>query len=326
MQTNLSYILLFCCFFFIKISLAQDIKQIQKTEIPVVKKDTLLFNKKDSLFSTKKDSLLLKNKDSISIDSLKPKETVEDIITHIAKDYTIQNAKEKTVTLYDEANITYTDIDLKAGHIVIDYKKNTLFAKGIKDSTGYVQRPIFKQGNEESEQDSMIYNFKSKRALIYGLKTKQGEMFTYGEKTKRVNDSTVYIRNIRFTTSDKEIPDYYISTNKAKLVPGKKIIVGVSNLVLADVPTPLFLPFAYFPMTETSVSGFLIPAFDTGSSDRGIGFQNGGYYFAMSDYADLTVLGDAYSNGSWGTRISSNYNKRYRFSGNFSFNFEFCVL
>ena len=37
---------------------------------------------------------------------------------------------------------------------------------------------------------------------------------------------------------------------------------------------------------------------------------------------DLTVLGDVYSNGSWGTRISSNYNKRYRFNGNFSFNFE----
>ncbi len=75
-------------------------------------------------------------------------------------------------------------------------------------------------------------------------------------------------------------------------------------------------------MTETSVSGFLIPAFDTGSSDRGIGFQNGGYYFALSDYADLTVLGDVYSNGSWGTRISSNYNKRYKFNGTFSFNFE----
>lgn len=288
----------------------------------MIKKDTMLVAKKDSLFSAQKDTLFLKKKDTISIDSLKPKETLEDIIVHIAKDYTIQNAKEKTVILYDEANITYTDIDLKAGIIVIDYKKNTLFAKGIKDSTGYVQRPIFKQGNQESEQDSMVYNFKSKRALIYGLKTKQGEMYTYGEKTKRVNDSTVYIRKIRFTTSDKLIPDYYISTDKAKLVPGKKIIVGVSNLVIADVPTPLFLPFAYFPMTETSVSGFLIPAFDTGSSNRGIGFQNGGYYFAMSDYADLTVLGDVYSNGSWGTRVSSNYRKKYRFSGLFSFNFE----
>ncbi len=274
------------------------------------------------MFDAKKDSLLQKNKDTISIDSIKPRESVEDIIIHVAKDYTIQNAKDKTVTLYNDANIKYTDIDLKAGIIIIDYKKNTLFAKGIIDSTGYNQKPIFKQGNEESEQDSIIYNFKSKRAIIYGLKTKQGEMFTYGEKTKRVNDSTVYIRKIRFTTSEKKNPDYYIATDKAKLVPGKKIIVGVSNLVLADVPTPLFLPFAYFPMTETSVSGFLIPAFDTGSSNRGIGFQNGGYYFALSDYADLTVLGDVYTNGSWGTKISSNYKKRYRFNGTFSFNFE----
>ena len=201
-------------------------------------------------------------------------------------------------------------------------KKNTLFAKGIIDSLGYNQLPIFKQGGQESEQDSIIYNFKSKRALIYGLKTKQGEMFTYGKKTKRVNDSTIYVRNIRFTTSEKKIPDYYIATNKAKLVPGKKIIVGSSNLVLADIPTPIFLPFAYFPIGETSVSGFLIPAFDTGSSSRGIGIQNGGYYFAINDYMDLTVLGDAYSNGSWGMRLSSNYRKRYRFNGSFNFNFE----
>lgn len=303
-------------------SFSQDIKSKEKIVIPSVKKDTILQKNKDSLKLQKRDSLLLKKKDSLKIDSIKPKETIEDIITHIAKDFTVQDAKNKTVTLYNEANITYTDIDLKAGIIIIDYKKNTLFAKGIIDSTGYNQRPIFKQGDQESEQDSILYNFKSKRALIYGLKTKQGEMFTYGEKTKRVNDSTIYVRKIRFTTSEKDNPDYYISTNKAKLVPGKKIIVGVSNLVLADVPTPIFLPFAYFPMSETSVSGFLIPAFDTGSSERGIGFQNGGYYFAINDYVDLTVLGDAYSNGSWGVRLSSNYNKRYRFNGAFSFNFE----
>ena len=282
----------------------------------------MIAKKTDSLGFVKRDSLLLKKTDTIKPDSIKPKETIEDIITHIAKDYTIQDAKNKTVTLYNEANITYTDIDLKSGIIIIDYKKNTLFAKGIKDSTGYTQRPVFKQGAQESEQDSLLYNFKSKRALIYGLKTQQGEMFTYGEKTKRVNDSTIYVRKIRFTTSDKDNPDYYITTNKAKLVPGKKIIVGTSNLVLADVPTPLFLPFAYFPMSETSVSGFLIPAFDTGSSTRGIGFQNGGYYFAINDYVDLTLLGDAYSNGSWGVRVSSNYNKRYKFNGTFSFNFE----
>ncbi|MFC4269582.1 putative LPS assembly protein LptD [Polaribacter marinivivus] len=322
MQSNLSYILLFCCFFFIEIGFSQDIKSKEKTIVPLPKKDTILKKKLDTLPNIKRDSLLAKKIDTTTKDSLKPKEILDDIIVHVAKDYTIQNAKEKTVTLYNEANITYTDIDLKAGIIIIDYKKNTLFAKGIIDSTGYTQRPVFKQGSQESEQDSLIYNFKSKRALIYGLKTQQGEMYTYGNKTKRVNDSTIYIRKIRFTTSDKENPDYYITTNKAKLVPGKKIIVGTSNLVLADVPTPLFLPFAYFPMSDRAVSGFLMPTFDTGSSNRGIGLQNGGYYFAINDYVDLALTGDAYSNGSWGLRINSNYNKRYRFNGNFSLNFE----
>ena len=33
----------------------------------------------------------------IAKDSLKPKETIEDIITHTAKDYTIQDAKKRKV-------------------------------------------------------------------------------------------------------------------------------------------------------------------------------------------------------------------------------------
>ncbi|MGK0414116.1 MAG: hypothetical protein ACJA1B_002336, partial [Polaribacter sp.] len=95
-----------------KIGFSQDIKSTEKIVVPAVKKDTTFFKKKDSLPILKKDSLLLKNKDSIALDSIKPKETLEDLIVHTAKDYTIQDAKNKTVTLYNEANITYTDIDL----------------------------------------------------------------------------------------------------------------------------------------------------------------------------------------------------------------------
>ena len=302
---------------------SQDIKKKKELSTTSIKKNILIPKIKKTLPSKEKNTLLQKKIDTSLFDTIKPKETLKDIIIHDAKDYTIQNAKDKTLTLYNEAVLIYGEIDLKAGIIIVDYNKETLFAKGIIDSTGYTQRPLFKQGNEETEQDSLIYNFKSKRALIYGLKTKQGEMFTYGEKTKRVNDSTIYVRKIRFTTSDKEDnPDYYITTNKAKLVPGKKIIVGTSNLVIADIPTPLFLPFAYFPLGEKSISGFLIPAFDTGSSNRGIGFQNGGYYFAINDYVDLAVRGDAYSNGSWGLRGLSNYNVRYKYSGGFNLSFE----
>ena len=96
MQSNLSYLLLFCCFFFIKIGFSQDIKSTEKIVIPSVKKDTIPTKKIDSLPVLKNASLIIKNKDSVSLDSIKPKESIEDIITHVAKDYTIQNAKNKT--------------------------------------------------------------------------------------------------------------------------------------------------------------------------------------------------------------------------------------
>ena len=65
---------------------------------------------------------------------------------------------------------------------------------------------------------------------------------------------------------------------------GKKIIVGGSNLVLADVPTPVYLPFAYFPLTDKRTSGFIIPSWGD-SNSQGFFLQNGGYYFAINDYA-----------------------------------------
>ncbi|WP_271406055.1 putative LPS assembly protein LptD [Tenacibaculum soleae] len=320
MRTNLTYILLVFYLFCFQLSVAQD---FGNTKIPnqKTKKKPSLDTPKDSLPKINLKDLLPIKKDSINNDTIKPKEVIEGIITHNAEDYTIQNAKNKTVTLYNNAQVTYTDIDLKSGIIVLDYKNNTVYARGIKDSLGYHQRPVFKQGGQESEQDSIIFNFKTKKALIYGVKTVQGEIITYAQKTKRVNDSTIYMRRLRFTTSKKKIPDYYIQTNKAKLVPGKKIIVGGSNLVLADVPTPVYLPFAYFPMTNKRTSGFIIPSWGD-SNTQGFFLQNGGYYFALSDYFDLTLLGDLYTNGSWGLRADSDYYVRYKFSGNFSVRFE----
>ncbi|CAI8337574.1 MAG: LPS-assembly protein LptD [Flavobacterium sp. SCGC AAA160-P02] len=323
MQSNLSYILLLLLLLFFQINVkSQDIKPKGKS-IPRITKDTIPKFNLDSKKRIKNDSLPLKQQDSIQKDSIKSKEAITDVITHFGKDYTTQNAKDKTVTLYNEAHVTYTDIDLKAGIIIVDYLKNTLFAKGIKDSTGYHQKPIFKQGSQESEQDSMLYNFKTKKAIIYGIKTKQEPgIFVLGNRAKRVNDSTIYMRKIRFTTSDKENPDYYIGVKKAKVVPNKKIVAGLSNLVIADVPTPVFLPFAYFPLGKNRSSGFIFPALQTSTSNRGIGFQNGGYYFAVNDYVDLELLADIYSNGSWGFRSRSQYYVRYKFSGNFNLSFE----
>jgi hypothetical protein len=93
-------------------------------------------------------------------------------------------------------------------------------------------------------------------------------------------------------------------------------------MVIADVPTPLALPFAYFPMSEEkSVSGIIIPSYND-SNTRGFSLQNMGYYFALSDNYDLTVLGDYYTNGSYAMRFESAYATRYKYRGNVNIRFE----
>ncbi|MCO6176186.1 LPS-assembly protein LptD [Flavobacterium sp. NRK F10] len=262
--------------------------------------------------------------DSIKKDSVKPKKpTLEGIVKRVAKDYEKFDQKNKQLTLYNEAELYYTDIELKSGIIVLDYNKSEVYAGRIKDSAGnYSQYPVFKQGNNVIEPDSIRFNFKTKKALVWNSRTKQGEMNIKAEISKRENDSVYFMRNARVTTSKNiDDPEYYFLIRKVKFVPKKKVVAGLTNMVIADVPTPIGLPFAYFPMTDESTSGFILPT-PGQSNQQGYFLQNGGYYFALSDYYDLAVLGDYYTNGSYGLRFESSYAKRYKFNGRMNFRFE----
>jgi len=270
------------------------------------------------------NSSLNTSKNTTKTDSLKKKKNVlEGIVKMNAKDYEKIDQKKKQLTLYNEASIKYTDFDIKAGVIVYDYEKKQVYAGRIKDTSGnYIQRPVFTQGSNVVEPDSIVYNNITGKALIWNSRTKQGEMNIKAEISKRENDSVVFMKSARITTAkDIDDPEYYFYVTKVKFVPKKKVVVGPTNLVIADVPTPIILPFAYFPMSEKSNSGFIIPT--PGQNNRqGYFLQNGGYYFALSDYYDLAILGDYYTNGSYGLRAESSYAKRYKFNGRFNFRFE----
>lgn len=260
---------------------------------------------------------------NIKNDSNGKKPLLESKIKRKAVDYEKFNQKTKQITLYNKAEVYYQDIELKSGIIVIDYDKSEVYAGRIKDSTGaYTQRPVFKQGSNVVEPDSIRFNFKTKKALIWNSRTNQGEFNVKAQITKRENDSVYFMKGTRFTTAkDIEDPEYAFVTDKVKFVPGKKVVVGVTYMEIAKVPTPLVLPFAFFPMTEKARSGLIIPSYND-SNTRGFSLQNGGYYFALSDNYDLAVLGDYYTNGSYGMRFESSYAKRYKFNGNLNLRFE----
>ncbi len=275
--------------------------------------------------NTNKSTLSAKNEtDTIKKDSIKTKVFLEGKVKYKSVDYARIEQKKKLITLYDKAELYYQDIELKSGIIVMDYEKNEVYAGRIKDSTGaYTQFPNFKQGANVIEPDSIRFNFKTKKALIWNSRTDQGEFKVKAAITKKENDSVYFLKGARFTTSkDVDNPEYYFQTNKVKFIPNKKVVTGVTNMVIANVPTPIALPFAYFPMNkEVSVSGILLPSYND-SNTRGFSLQNGGYYFALNDHYDLTVLGDYYTNGSYALRFESSYAKRYSYRGNINVRYE----
>ena len=261
-------------------------------------------------------------KDTIYSDTPKNKLILDDV-RRKAKGYIKINNKEKIITLFDNAELYYMDIELRSGIIKFDWETNVVSAGRIKDSLGnYIQSPIFKQGGDEINPDSLRYNFDTKKALIWNSRTTQNEMNVFSSATKKENDSIYFIKEAKVTTSKNlDDPEYYIRVRSGKFIPKNKIIAGPSNLYIYDVPTPIFLPFAYFPLTEDRNSGFIFPTIGQ-NNRRGYFFQNGGYYLAPSEYFDLTLLGDYYTNGSYGMRVESSYRKRYSFNGRLSLRFE----
>ena len=244
------------------------------------------------------------------------------MVNYTAIDYMRLSPRENKMYLYNQARIEYGDMIIEAGLIVIDNEKNEVFAYGIPDSTGaYTQKPVFTQAMRTIEPDSIRFNFDSERALVYNSRTQEANFNVKGEVTKRENDSVYFMRNVRFTTSeDVDNPEYFFFARKIKFVPDKKIVTGLVNMYIADVPTPIGMPFGYFPMTEEETSGFIIPS--VGDTQYGYNLQRGGYYFAISDYVDLLALGSYYTNGSYNIEGASNYAKRYKYRGNVSVRYE----
>jgi len=195
------------------------------------------------------------------------------------------------------------------------------FAYGSLDSAGKVMgKPIFKEGNDVYNMDSIHYNFDSKKAKIYGVITKQGEGFLHSKMTKKMPDNTVNLIGGEYTTCDLEHPHFYIYLTKAKVIPNKQIITGPAYLVIEDVPLPIGIPFGFFPNRKGRHSGILIPRYGE-ETNRGFYLQQGGYYFGMSDYYDLALTGSVYSFGGWDLNGKSAYRVRYKYSGSLNLSY-----
>jgi len=302
-------------------------KIVPKNEINAMTDDTSEIVRQTNIENPLSDSISNDStivKDSLNITTVKKIEVdedgLDDIVNYKAEDSIVYDIPNKTVFLYGRATIKYQEMDMAAGFIKYNWDSSEVYAHEMfDDSLGYVKHVEFKDGSGEYIAREARFNFKTKKGKSFGLVMKEGEGFLHGEQVKVVNDSTLYIKNARYTTCDLDDPHFYVEISKAKVLKDKMIVGKPADVVIAGVRTPLFLPFAMLPSMKSKGTGLLQPSYGQ-SGDLGFFLNNIGYYWHINDKVDLTTTADVYTLGSWALHMTLAYKKLYKYTGSFNFN------
>ncbi|CVI71096.1 putative LPS assembly protein LptD [Alistipes sp. CHKCI003] len=250
---------------------------------------------------------------------------LDDIISGKNKDSLVYDLANNTVYIYNEGDVTYQTSNLKADYMRINMETKEIYAYGKADTVEgkpSVTHPVFQEGASSYTMDTITYNIDSKKAKIKGVATQEGDGWLIGGSVKKMPDNTINIQHGKYTTCDETgHPHFYLAMTKAKVIPGKKVITGPAYLVMEDVPIYfLGIPEGFFPISSGPKSGLLMPTFGE-EYTKGFFIRDLGYYFTFGDYADLAVRGGIYTLGSWEASAESRYIKRYKYSGNFGFEY-----
>ena len=301
-----------------------------KEKTPLTNTDSTIVLHKDSVLKSNVDSIITKDSSRVVItDTIHKKDTVtlaedgeiKDIINYKATDSLVYDMETKRMLLYNTADVKYQKIKLNANLVDFDWTTFTLGARGSGDSAGRpAGNPVFSEDGKEFKADSMKYNFKTKKGLVYHVVTKEGEAYIHSEAVKKNDDESWYGKYSAYTTCDLDHPHFYFKAKKVKIIPEKVMVSGPANLWIGDIPTPLYVPFGIFPVKQGQRSGIVLPEY---GQDAVLGFflRNGGYYWSINDYVNAKLTGQVSTNGTFGFTGASQYALRYKFTGSFSFSF-----
>lgn len=229
--------------------------------------------------------------------------------------------KTGTMVMWDEAYVTMGPQELKAAEIQYTAQKGLVRAFGRPDSTGKViGKPVFKDGEMAYHANEMLFNFNTKKGLIKGIVTKEGDGIIQSKVIKKTQDIPVFMEDNIYTTCNLEHPHYGIWSKRMKVIPKKAIVSGPFVFQLNDVPLPLGFLFGIFPATGKTSSGIITPSFGE-SADRGFFLRDGGVFLSISDYMAARITGSFYTLGGWSAGSELNYRKRYSFSGRMAFSY-----
>ncbi len=256
------------------------------------------------------------------IDSLSRYSPVDDTVYYEAADSIVFYIPERRVFFHNQVKIRYEFFRLETGYAWLNMETGWVYGYGIPAGDTLVQKPIFYYGTDRYDLDSLRYDLRARRGQVFGLRQSLQDEVLAGRAIQVNPDGTFYLKSGYYTTCTAHPPHFYITSTRLKLYPGERIVSGPLYAVVGEVPVPIFLPFGYFPLTESRSSGIILP-FVGQAADRGFFLRGLGYYWAINDYMDLRFLADLFTRGGYRTELLWTYRKRYWYDGQLSIQHSF---
>ncbi len=268
----------------------------------------------------------------VDLDSVKlSEESLDAAIDYNSQDSMWFDIENETVYLFGDAYVTYNSLKVTADYIEFNMGDNIVLASGLPDSVGQMSGfPVFEEKDQKFDAKKIRYNFQTNKGIIYDATTTEQDLYILGEKAGFFGENkednrkgdVIFSEDAIFTTcSHPGEPHFGLRSKKQKIIPNDVVVVGPTNLELGGIGTPIWLPFAFFPLTDGPRTGLIFPQDYEYSDAWGFGLKDVGWYFPMGEYTDLTLKGMIYTRGTWGLNANMRYKKRYKYSGSIGLGF-----
>ncbi len=241
---------------------------------------------------------------------------VDTLVVYSARDSIVYSMKTRFMNLYGEGKTSYQQMSLQAERIDVNWDTATLTAVGVQDTAradSVIGPPVIQDAGEEYRGEVVSYNFRTRKGRITVASTEIDEGYYIGQQIKKIDTDVLYVADGRYTTCNLDHPHFFFTSPRMKLYVQDKVVAEPVYFYVADVPV-FALPFGVFPSRGGRASGIIAPAF--GEDGRlGQYISHLGYYWALSDYTDLSTAFDLSTQGGWANRSTFNYALRYNFRG-----------
>jgi len=225
-----------------------------------------------------------------------------------------------SILLRGHAVVLHRGARLEAGELVYHRTAKTMEARPLVDSTGTaVGMPTFRRGDDVVRGENILYDTDSGSGIVRGGQVEFKDAFYTGRHIHILSEDEFRIHAGAYTTCDLPEPHFDFYSPSIKVLPGDMAIARPIYVRIAGRRV-LWIPFFVFSLREDRQSGILTPGFGRrplsfGDSQTEWEVKNLGYYFAPSDYWDLTLAADLRQRTGWLTRAALAYAWRYHFDG-----------